>query len=694
MLILGPSSDGPLDTPRAPKRTLSSRFPVKPYTSGSESLSDINSRSPGFAKPPIPMRSHYRIPSGQHELLYGAQSAALRRPGLAPLSNGNERNRSNSESLLQVTQNNRSKRMGMVRKKQSGLGKVDETYTNRDSFHFRGQSHGSALQDRSNTGTKGDETNLPSPLNSEVQDGTFVRRLSSLPEHKRDSTSPSCIVEGAKGVLYSLHQVHSHISALTPVVKDQAIKKKSNLERVHFVATTQLENLDRALHNLGRSPVQEELQWSNSNVISATGAAIVAYQQIGEHLHQGMAQLVSSGDQRYIRTMMLLLYGSMIEAQNACWNFGPTAAGDETLNTVVEQIPTISERRSRRHDRSLTPTKDRPNPERRWRNAIAGPQTGYSTPASSGAQPAVPLYVNGRSRSNSRTGPLAISSASSIANTPRSGESFMVPATPKIRSRSNSALGQYVDSTHHLLDGPEHDACFEMIYSCLKRTISLIREDVPIVLKHASCCLDVAQTSDKNKRFVNLWSALILLSQHCIDMCEIMSMRLKTDKLNDPDVRYATDFWRLCSKLFHAVEKLSSLVGEAFSLGVIAEDIMEIVKPMLKAVKRGTTLVHESPWNYLSEAKTPERAQETRAPNGVHPHDYSQQQHYRYRSRTGSGNSPYLASVPATPLSAALGPAVQATVPTSASLDRSFQGDVFQRAGELLRVQQTIVPRR
>lgn len=640
------------------------------------------------------MRSHYRIPSGQNELLYGAQSAALRRPGLAPLSNGNERNRSNSESILQATQNNRSKRMGMVRKKQSGLGKVDETYPNRNSFHFRGQSHGSALQDRSNTGLKGNEISLPSPLNSESQDGTFMHRLSSLPEHKRDSISPSCMVEGAKGVLYSLHQVHSHISALIPVIKDQAIKKKSNLERVHFVATNELEDLDRALHDFERSPVQEESQWSDSHVASAIGAAIVAYQQIGEHLQQGMAQLVSGGDQRYIRTMLLLLYGSMVEARNACWNLAPTAAKDVGLNMVDQQIPTISERRSKRQDRSLTPTKDRPNPERRWRNAVAGIQTGHYTPASSGAQTAVPLYVNGRSRSNSRTGPLASSSTSSIANTPRSGESFMVPSTPQIRSRSNSALGQYVNSTHHLLDGPEHDAYFEKIYSCLTRTITLGQKDVPIVLKHASCCLDVAQTSDKNKRFVNLWSALILRSQHCLDMCDILSMRLKTVKLNDPDVRYARDFWRLCTKLFDAVTKLLDGIKEARSLELIATDIIMTIQPILKAAREASHLVHTSPWAYLIEAETPERAQETRAPNGVHPQDYSQQQHYRYRSRTGSGNSPYQANVPATPLSAALGPAVQATVPTSASLDRSFQGDVFQRAGELLRVQQTIVPRR
>lgn len=55
------------------------------------------------------------------------------------------------------------------------------------------------------------------------------------------------------------------------------------------------------------------------------------------------------------------------------------------------------------------------------------------------------------------------------------------------------------------------------------------------------------------------------------------------------------------------------------------------------------------------------------------------------------GTSPLSAQMPATPLSAALGPAVQATVPsTPASLygDSFFKGDVFQRADSLLSMPQ------
>src|SRR5204863_502222 len=55
-----------------------------------------------------------------------------------------------------------------------------------------------------------------------------------------------------------------------------------------------------------------------------------------------------------------------------------------------------------------------------------------------------------------------------------------------------------------------------------------------------------------------------------------------------------------------------------------------------------------------------------------------------------NGLSPQSVPLPATPLSAALGPAAQATVPStpaSAYSDRFFAGDVFQRADSLLSMQ-------
>ncbi len=678
----GSSSDGPLDTPRPLKRNLSLRFPVKVSTSGSESASDM--RSPGFQKPPIATRSHYRVASGQNDVL---QNAALRRPGLAPLSAGNERNRSNSESILQATQNNRSKRMGIVTRKNSDLGTVDET--NRNSHHFRGQSHSSVLRDKHSNGVRNGGNSSSSPRDVERQRGMFVRRLSSLPEYKRESRSPDSIIEGAKGVLYSLHQVHPHISTLISVVKD-GNSKRSSLERVYHNAITHLDHLDQELHIIENKPYvsHEEKVRSTSNISFAASACIAAYRHVGNILLRNSHQLVADGDQRYIRTLILLVYGSLIEARNACWSLRITPPKFKPQKSNHLRISTIEEKRPKRRDRSITPTRERPNPERRFRNGglvhHSGNHSQFNSVSSTNST--VPLYVNGRSRSNSRTNTLPVSATNSVANTPRSGESFMGPRTPMIRSRSNSAVavGHGIQNLQPPLDGSDHEAQFEKIFLTLTKAVEQGTRTIPGVLDQFTRCLEVAQrTAYTAQNIHTLWTTLISRCHVCIEMCEILKMRLSTIKLNEPDVRNAKDFWRICVKFTNSVVKLMDGIADAKRLDIVPNDVIQMMRPVLKLARSAFLDINRSPWSSFAFV---DDGPFTTNGNGYH----------RTRgSSGGSSSSPF--SVPATPLSAALGPAAQATVPStpaSASLERSFQGDIFQRADTLASYQNTMVYRR
>ena len=684
----GSSSDGPLDTPRGPlKRNLSLRFPVKVSTSGSESASDM--RSPGFQKQPISARSHYRVASGQNDVL---QHAALRRPGLAPLSAGNERNRSNSESILQATQNNRSKRMGIVTRKNSDLGTVDES--NRNSFHFRGQSHSSVLRDKHSNGVRNGGSGSSSPRDVERQRGMFVRRLSSLPEYKRESRSPDTIIEGAKGVLYSLHQVHPHISTLINVVKDEKDEnsKRSSLERVYHVAITHLDHLDLELQNVeARAYVSHEEKIRSIGNISFTAkTCISSYRQVGNILLRNIEQLVADGDQRYIRTLILLVYGSLIEARNACWSVGITPQNPKPQKGSHLRISTIEEEHPKRRDRSVTPTRERPNPERRFRNGgIVQHSSNHSQfNSTSSTNSTVPLYVNGRSRSNSRTNTLPISASSSVANTPRSGESFMGSGTPMIRSRSNSAvsMGQGVQNLQPPQDGfSNHDAIFEKIFVALIKAVDLGANSIPGVLAQFTRCLEVTQKATYPAHNIHsLWTTLISRSRICMDMCEILKMRLSTIKLNEPDVRNAKDFWRICVSFTNSVAKLMDGIAEAKRLDVVPVEIIQTMRPILKLARSAYLDINKSPWSGF--ASVDDMPSPSNSSVGYH----------RTRGSSGaSNNSPF--SVPATPLSAALGPAAQATVPSappSASLERAFQGDFFQRADTLASYQNTMVYRR
>lgn len=650
------------------KRGLSGRFPVIPSTSGSESASDA--RSPSLSRPPpVPSRSHYRIASGQNAVL---QNAALRRPGLAPLTIGNERNRSNSESILQATQATqaiRNKRMGIITKKQTDLTTVDESRTNRLS-HYRGLSYGSALHGKHSNGVKGNVNSSSSPVSStenERQRPTVVKRLSSLPEHRRESSSTDEVVEAAKGVLYSLFQVDPHIKSLLSVARDGA-SKRTSLERVYYNASTHVEELDKELHifEVSFDEEDEERSVSNEAVQRACATCIMAYQHVCALLLQNIGNLIQNGDPRYVRTLLLLVYGSLVEARNACSSLGLNVKAVQEAKFRQRKPDTIHEEDTRRRDRSLTPTRVRPNPGMRLRSdTTIQHATYYSHYALSGTgTPAVPLYVNGRSRSNSRTNTLTSSTASSVANTPRSGESFGLPSTPYTAyttSRSNTMQG-YEDS--------ESEAMFEKIFISLTCAYEHALKGIPLVHRHVSRCLEVALETHTTKELCAFWKHLVDTCHAAIDVSGALKLRLSNIRLKDPGLRNQREFWQLCTAFTKSLVEVLMGVKRGKELDILPADVIQLLRPVQASVKEAGKLINSSPWSYLAADNAP-------------VHDA-----YHHSSNS---SSPYVTSMPPTPLSAALGPAAQATVPTTPASsygDRFFSGDVFQRADSLLASQQ------
>ena len=631
-----------------------------PSTSGSESASDA--RSPSINRPPpIPSRSHYRIASGQNAVL---QNAALRRPGLAPLAIGNERNRSNSESILQATQATRNKRMGIITRKHTNLTTVDESRTNRYS-HFRGLSYGSALHGKHSNRVNGNGNSSSSPVSpteSDSQRPTIVKRLSSLPE-RRDSPSTDEVLEAAKGVLHSLFQVDAPIQALISVAREGA-SRRTSLERVYFNASTHVEELDRELYIIHASFDEEDEEGSLSNeaVQRACVTCIMAYDHVCSLLLQNLGRIIQNGDARYVRSLLLLVYGSLVEARNACSTLGINFQGVQAAPIRKPRPDVIQEEGSRRRDRSITPTRVRPNPGMRLRSDTAIQHAAHYShyPLSGSGTPAVPLYVNGRSRSNSRTTTLTGSTTSSVANTPRSGESFGMPSTPYTAyttSRSN---------TMHGFDESESEAIFEKIFINLTVAYDHALKGIPLVHRHVSRCLEVALETHTTKEICAFWKHLIDICHVAIDVSGALKLRLSNIKLKDPNLRNQREFWQLCTAFTKSLVEVLLGIKRAKELDIIPTDIIHLLRPVQTSVKEAGKLINSSPWSYLAADNPP-------------VHDA-----YHH---TSNSSSPYVTSMPATPLSAALGPAAQATVPTtpaSSYADRIFSGDVYQRADSLL----------
>lgn len=688
-------SDGPLETPRALLR-----FPLQTRkygqnTSESESASEL--RSPGFAKPPVPARSHYRVPSSQNNVLI--QNAALRRPGLAPLSLGNERNRSNSESILQATQNTRNKRMGMVPKKQNDLIILDESRANRNSHHLRGQSHGSALRQ----GIRAGDISPSSMANlhgSEDQRGMLGRPLSSLPRQKQQHAPGTRIIEAAKGILYSLNLVHQHLGILFPVIKEGK-SKRSSLERFFHNAAIRIEHLDQELSKCMRD-VAQGLGFTDASrkaVRQATHACIMTHEPIAQLVTRSIRQLTHDADPRYIRTLMLLLYGSLNEVYNSNQTSRKEGSARNAQTVNVREITQIKANAgegeaSRNRDNSVTPTRDRPKPERRWRNgnSVQKFSSHVDLHSALGTQTTVPLYFNGRSRSNSRAGMLHSSTSSSVVSTPRSGESF---SSARLATRSRS--GSVTMSPEQARVEKEQRVQFEQIFVILRKSADQGLQIIPQLQPFFNDAAEASQRQYTHEKIRELWLTLVNRNRTCLSMSEKLKKRLSMIKLNDPEARNARDFWRLVKDFVDSYSSLLASLREARLLNLVPSDMRHQVRPVHKSATEAATLITNSPWNRLTfevepQTQPPSRAP-TPAPNGHQAH--------RTRgsggSNAASSSSPYPPSVPATPLSAALGPAAQATVPAtpaSASLNRSFEGDVFQRADSLLNLQNTMYHRR
>ena len=507
------SSEG-TETPRPIKRVMSGRFPIK--VNGTD-IPDL--RSPALPRPPpIPSRSHYRGLS--------QQTANLRRPGVMPLTIGstNERLRSNSENTISASRNStqdRSRRMGIVSKKPSELGTVDELKMNRYS-HYRGLSHGSAMGGNSGTNGVINSRSPASPADSATLRATYVRRLSSLPERKRESISPDPVTEGAKGILFALFQVHPVIQSLLGLARD-GTNKRTSLERVFYNATTHVEELDRDLqHYITYSEEDEEVSpRSNENVHRSCLTCVSAYIHICSLLSRNVETILDNGDPRYIRHLLLLLYGSLVEVRNAGASLFPKPYMSEMSSDVSRpHVPEGSEDTSisQPRDKSATPTRDRPGVNSRMRNAT------LVQPANSlrvATDPAPPPVLNSASRFAGMNGA-----------TPRSGDSF---------ASSNPNSGRMGGNF------TEEDRIFEQIFLQLQKSSEMAMRNLPAVHNHIVTAMKFNSQMSKPETNLPFWQVLIEKNSASIHNAEALKHRLSLIKLKEPGIRTQSAFWELCS---------------------------------------------------------------------------------------------------------------------------------------------------
>ncbi|KAK1143091.1 RAM signaling network component [Aspergillus melleus] len=673
-----------LDTPKPVKRGMSSRFPVIPSTGDSSS----DPKSPSLSRPPpIPLKSHYRRQSSIF------QSGVLQRP-IATL---NERNRSNSEGIIQSSSYAaRNKRMGVINRKNTDLGTLDETRPYRNS-HLRGLSYGSILRPRATGAAGGSNSSSPSSPRERrrLKDG-FVNRMSSLPEQKAEREAGEPVIESAKGILFALFQVQSHVSALINVIKRDDARRNS-LEIVFYNASTHVDRLNEALESVEKSRPgdAESKRLSKETVKRECETCVMAYTHVATQLRNSLDKIVANGDSRYVRSLMLMIYGSAIELRNACVSLGIPIARQQPPAATKPPIPAIH-KESISSDRfpgpTVTPTRGRAPSFaiRRFRSdtTIQHPQipTSGPFPAAAHFQSAVsspglastPFSFGARSRSSSRSNHINTSVPSSLA-TPRSGESFP-PMPNSVIPRINPLTG---------LDEIEEERIFERIFHQLTSAYTAALQALPLARRQFVRCLEVAEQSRESEGIQLLWNNLIRRCRVCLEVSDVLGQRLSTMKIKEPGggLRNQREFWQLCKGFMQSFVDLVTDMREVRSMHLLPSEIIILLRPVQRASREAGRMIEASPWSYLADMASANPANIYGPP--------LPSQHSQHQGSVSTANSFHISSslsvqstaLPATPLSAALGPAAQATVPStpaSAYSDKFFEGDVFQRADSLL----------
>ena len=635
-------------------------------------------RSPSLSRPPpIPTKSHYRIVSGQ-----GMYRGVPQRPGPTPVS---ERNRSNSEGIIQASAAARSKRMGVISRKHTDLGTLDETQPYRNS-HLRGLSHGSLLRTRPGATGVSNSSNPSSPRERRRLKDGFVNRMSSLPEHRGVGEVAEPIILCAKGILFALFQIQFHVSSLINVIKRDDSRRNS-LEIVFYNACTHLDRLNDALEGAEHadSDDPDSRRTLNEAVKRECETCIMAYTHVCTQLRNNVEKIVAKGDSRYVRSLMLMVFGSLVELRNASKVLGVPLQTHEDVPAGRRSIPGSTKEANDSDYFSgpiTTPTREPPPVSmRRLRSdtTIQHPQTttggpfqaasNYQSAVSSPGFPTNSFGYSSRSRSSSRSNFINTSVPTSLA-TPRSGESF--PAMPNsVVPRINPLTG---------LDEIEEERIFERIFHQLTSAYTAALHALPLVRRQFTRCLEMAEQTRESEGIQMLWNNLIRRCRMCMEASEALGLRLSNMKVKEPGggMRNQREFWQLCKAFMQSFVDLVTDMREVRSMHLLPQDIIIILRPVQRGSREAGRLIEASPWSYLADMSSANGPGNLYGPP-LHGH------HSQHPSN--SSMSPQSMPIPATPLSAALGPAAQATIPStpaSAYSDKFFEGDVFQRADSLL----------
>lgn len=343
------------------RATGNGRFPIRVngsrVSSSSTTASTVTVVSPADSKPPpIPQRSHFRGVSQSPSLVN-------KKPGLIPLALQRSKGAGLRSSSVpprtsqglkpngaQVTGTRLARAMSSAEEGRSEMDTVAG-----DTIRVAsGKPTSSQPNGASQVRNKPVFTNPFRQESATLGRPSSVWELSVLPVRRHASQGREPLLEVARGVLYSISQVHSSVQSMANFVVNHGTG--SSLEAAFEKASFHFHELEQAIHVFDlptgtrgdERPNHKPLQQALSRLVSA-------YIQICGELTGHIDMFVDNGDEKYIRTFLMLVYHSIMELRTTMHGWLST-----TSTTRPPPVPdfdaaaTLKPRR--RTPGSMTPT--------------------------------------------------------------------------------------------------------------------------------------------------------------------------------------------------------------------------------------------------------------------------------------------------------------------------------------------------
>lgn len=185
--------------------------------------------------------------------------------------------------------------------------------------HQRGYSHDSVIDSAQRSAQMGKPVavNSRSPTGGERQPGPYFRRLSSLPEHKRASLSSARVGEAARGILYAMSTLQKPIEQYVQSAGGRGGgSSHQQVERVLYNGNLHIGSLVGALE----AYEEKDDEHAVDNVVDACCACLASFKKVLSMLQSDTREIgagMFGADARYLRTLLLMVYGCYVEIQSS-----------------------------------------------------------------------------------------------------------------------------------------------------------------------------------------------------------------------------------------------------------------------------------------------------------------------------------------------------------------------------------------